>query len=38
MLGLSPAYKNYPMGHEVCDAEIADISAWLQQRLKNGTE
>jgi len=35
MLGLSPAYKNYPMGHEVCDAEIADISVWLQQRLRN---
>jgi phospholipase/carboxylesterase len=33
MLGLSPGYKNYPMGHEVCNAEIADISTWLKQKL-----
>jgi phospholipase/carboxylesterase len=33
LLGLAPHYKNYPMGHEVYDAEINDISAWIQQRL-----
>ncbi|MGK2914144.1 MAG: alpha/beta hydrolase [Porticoccaceae bacterium] len=33
-LGYAPAYKSYPMAHAVCAQEIADISAWLQQRWK----
>jgi phospholipase/carboxylesterase len=33
-LGYNPAYKSYPMQHEVCLQEINDISVWLQQRLK----
>lgn len=32
-LGYHPQYKTYPMEHSVCAEEIADISAWLQQRL-----
>lgn len=31
--GFSVNYKSYPMEHEVSYSEIADISAWLQQRL-----
>jgi len=31
--GYPVAYKAYPMGHEVCAAQIADISRWLQQVL-----
>lgn len=33
LLGHKPLYKSYPMGHEVCRQEIADISAWLKQVL-----
>lgn len=33
LLDHKPSYKSYPMGHEVCMQEIADISAWLQQVL-----
>ncbi len=29
----APKYKSYPMEHEVCAEEIADISRWLQERL-----
>ena len=32
-LGHEPAYKTYPMQHEVCLDEIRDISSWLQQVL-----
>ncbi len=32
-LGHEPAYKSYPMQHEVCLEEIRDISHWLQQIL-----
>ena len=32
-LGYPAEYKRYPMGHEVCAQEIADISAWLQRVL-----
>jgi phospholipase/carboxylesterase len=32
-MGYSVDYKSYPMGHEVCLEEIADISGWLQQVL-----
>ena len=32
-LGHEPAYKNYPMGHEVHPQEIRDISSWLQSVL-----
>jgi phospholipase/carboxylesterase len=31
--GLAVDWRSYPMGHSVCMPEIADISAWLQQRL-----
>jgi phospholipase/carboxylesterase len=31
--GLSVDWRSYPMGHSVCQPEIADISAWLRQRL-----
>jgi phospholipase/carboxylesterase len=34
-LGYAPDYKSYPMAHEVCAEEIADMSVWLQQRWKN---
>lgn len=30
--GFAPQWRSYPMGHAVCPDEIADISAWLQQR------
>lgn len=33
-LGYHPAYKAYPMQHEVCMQEIRDISLWLQQLLR----
>ncbi|MFZ2209132.1 MAG: alpha/beta fold hydrolase [Porticoccaceae bacterium] len=29
-LGYAPVYHSYPMAHEVCAREIADISTWLQ--------
>lgn len=32
-LGYAVEYSEYPMEHEVCSSEIADISRWLQQRL-----
>ncbi len=32
-LNQTPEYKSYPMAHEVCAQEIADISAWLQKVL-----
>lgn len=28
-LGLSPIYKSYPMAHQVCTEQIADIGHWL---------
>lgn len=31
--GYAVDYSEYPMQHEVCAAEIVDISRWLQQRL-----
>ncbi len=31
--GHRPQWHDYNMGHEVCPEEIADINAWLQQRL-----
>ncbi len=31
--GYPVEYKAYPMGHEVCAAQIADISRWLQRVL-----
>lgn len=34
-LGYAPAYHGYPMAHEVCAREIADISTWLQLRWSN---
>lgn len=34
-LGYAPDYQSYPMAHEVCAEEIADISVWLQQCWKN---
>src|SRR5258707_2281503 len=32
-LGASLEWHEYPMAHEVCSAEIADISGWLRSRL-----
>ena len=32
-LGYSVVFKTYPMAHEVCAAEIVDISKWLQHVL-----
>jgi phospholipase/carboxylesterase len=32
-MGYAVDYSEYPMQHEVCAAEIADISRWLQQVL-----
>src|SRR5690606_19961076 len=32
--GVPAGWREYPMGHEVVMEEIADISAWLEQRLK----
>jgi phospholipase/carboxylesterase len=32
-LGYAVAWKEYPMQHQVCAAEIADIAAWLRDRL-----
>jgi len=34
--GREALWLDYPMGHEVCDEEIADIKAWLAQRLPAG--
>ena len=31
--GYAPSWHSYPMGHAVCPAEIADIGAWLEQRI-----
>jgi phospholipase/carboxylesterase len=31
--GYDVTWREYPMQHQVCEEEIADISAWLQQRL-----
>lgn len=31
--GYRPEWRTYPMAHEVCDAEIADIGRWLNQQL-----
>ena len=28
-------WLDYPMGHEVCDAQIQDIKEWLAERLPN---
>ncbi|MAD57843.1 MAG: carboxylesterase [Porticoccus sp.] len=33
-LGLNPKYKVFSMDHSVCLEEIADISDWLQDRIK----
>lgn len=31
--GFNPSYQTYPMPHAVCQEQIADVSAWLQQKL-----
>ncbi len=33
-MGLTPKYKNYAMAHELCLAQIQDISQWLQGVLR----
>jgi phospholipase/carboxylesterase len=33
-LGVAVEWHDYPMAHEVCRAEISDISGWLAQRLR----
>jgi len=32
-LGHPVAWKSYPMAHQVCAEEIADIAAWIRERL-----
>ena len=32
-LGLPVEWHAYPMGHQVCGEEIADLAAWMSQRL-----
>jgi len=32
-LGLPVAWHAYPMAHQVCAEEIADLGAWISQRL-----
>ncbi len=32
--GYSPAYRNYPMEHNVCAEQIDDISAWFKSVMK----
>jgi len=32
-MGYQPEYKSYPMEHQVCHEQIADISQWLQRVL-----
>ena len=34
-LGYPVHWHSYPMGHEVCMDEIADLNAWLEGRLSN---
>lgn len=34
-LGGAVDWRSYPMGHEVCLEEIADLNAWLLQRLRD---
>jgi phospholipase/carboxylesterase len=34
-LGYTVTWRDYPMQHSVCLAEIADISAWLQERFRD---
>jgi phospholipase/carboxylesterase len=34
-LGLSPEMRTYPMGHEVCNEEIADIATFIKSCLKD---
>jgi phospholipase/carboxylesterase len=31
--GYAVQWQEYPMQHEVCAQELADIAAWLRQRL-----
>jgi phospholipase/carboxylesterase len=31
-LGCGVTYREYPMGHEVCAAELADLGAWIAVR------
>lgn len=34
-LGVAVSFHQYPMGHEVCAAEMADLSAWLEALPEN---
>ena len=31
--GVAAQWRDYPMAHEVSNQEIADIAAWLRERL-----
>nr|WP_297459413.1 alpha/beta fold hydrolase [uncultured Halomonas sp.] len=33
-MGLAANYRSYPMAHSLCPEQIADIAAWLPQRLR----
>jgi len=35
-LGYAVTWRDYPMGHEVCPEEIAEIGGWLAARLAGG--
>ena len=35
--GVSVGWHDYPMGHEVVQAEIADIASWLRAREQGGS-
>lgn len=34
--GRAAEWRDYPMGHELCDAEIGDIARWLHARIGTG--
>ena len=34
-LGYAVDWRSYPMQHQVCPAQIADIAAWLGARLRD---
>ena len=34
--GFDPQWRRYPMQHQVCAEEIADLGDWMSARLKAG--
>ena len=35
-LGADVTYREYPITHSISEAELADIAAWLTERLNGG--